>query len=37
MAAAHGTGRPVPLGTLDVAESERLARWLAEAGLPAWC
>jgi preprotein translocase subunit SecA len=34
VAAAHGTGRPVLLGTLDVAESERLAGRLAEAGLP---
>jgi preprotein translocase subunit SecA len=33
VAAAHGTGRPVLLGTLDVAESERLAHRLAEAGL----
>jgi preprotein translocase subunit SecA len=33
VAAAHETGRPVLLGTLDVAESERLARRLAEAGL----
>jgi preprotein translocase subunit SecA len=31
---AHARGRPVLLGTLDVAESERLAGRLAEAGLP---
>ncbi len=31
--AAHATGRPVLIGTLDVAESERLARALAIAGL----
>jgi preprotein translocase subunit SecA len=31
--AAHQTGRPVLIGTLDVAESERLASRLAEAGL----
>jgi preprotein translocase subunit SecA len=33
VAAAHATGRPVLLGTLDVAESERLAERLASAGL----
>jgi preprotein translocase subunit SecA len=32
--AAHGTGRPVLLGTLDVAESERLGARLVLAGLP---
>jgi preprotein translocase subunit SecA len=32
--AAHSTGRPVLLGTLDVAESERLAARLVLAGLP---
>ncbi len=32
--AAHDTGRPVLLGTLDVAESERLAARLVLAGLP---
>ena len=31
---AHATGRPVLIGTLDVAESERLASRLTEAGLP---
>ncbi len=31
--ASHATGRPVLLGTLDVAESERLARRLGRAGL----
>jgi preprotein translocase subunit SecA len=31
--AAHATGRPVLIGTLDVAESERLATRLADAGL----
>jgi preprotein translocase subunit SecA len=31
--AAHTVGRPVLIGTLDVAESERLARDLATAGL----
>ena len=31
--AAHATGRPVLIGTLDVAESERLASQLADAGL----
>ena len=30
---AHGTGRPVLIGTLDVAESERRAGRLAQAGL----
>jgi preprotein translocase subunit SecA len=34
VAAAHADGRPVLLGTLDIAESERLARRLAAAGLP---
>jgi preprotein translocase subunit SecA len=34
VAAARVTGRPVLLGTLDIAESERLARNLASAGLP---
>ena len=34
VAAAHQSGRPVLLGTLDVAESERLARQLALASLP---
>jgi preprotein translocase subunit SecA len=34
VAAAHAGGRPVLLGTLDVAESERLAGQLAGAGLP---
>ncbi len=34
VAQAHATGRPVLLGTLDVAESERLASRLGEAGLP---
>ncbi len=34
VAQAHATGRPVLLGTLDVAESERLASRLSEAGLP---
>ncbi|GAA4229313.1 accessory Sec system translocase SecA2 [Actinomadura meridiana] len=33
IAAAHATGRPVLVGTGDVAESERLARRLARAGL----
>lgn len=32
---AHATGRPVLIGTLDVAESERLARRLTHAGLSA--
>lgn len=32
-AAAHAAGRPVLIGTGDVAESERLARSLARAGL----
>jgi preprotein translocase subunit SecA len=31
--ATHGTGRPILVGTLDVAESERLARWLRRAGV----
>jgi len=34
VAAAHVTGRPVLIGTLDVAESERLGRRLRSAGLP---
>jgi preprotein translocase subunit SecA len=33
VAAAHATGRPVLIGTLDVAESERLAGELDRAGL----
>ena len=33
MPAAHATGRPVLIGTLDVAESERLASRLCRAGL----
>ncbi|WP_084262285.1 accessory Sec system translocase SecA2 [Actinomadura formosensis] len=33
IAAAHAAGRPVLVGTGDVAESERLARRLARAGL----
>jgi preprotein translocase subunit SecA len=33
VAAAHGTGRPVLIGTPDVAESEQLARRLSIAGL----
>jgi preprotein translocase subunit SecA len=33
VAGAHANGRPVLIGTLDVAESERLARRLAAAGL----
>jgi preprotein translocase subunit SecA len=32
--ATHATGRPVLVGTLDVAESERLAGRLAEADVP---
>jgi preprotein translocase subunit SecA len=32
-AAVHATGRPVLIGTLDVAESERIAGRLARAGL----
>jgi preprotein translocase subunit SecA len=32
--AAHLAGRPVLIGTLDIAESERLGRRLTEAGLP---
>jgi preprotein translocase subunit SecA len=31
---AHLSGRPVLIGTLDIAESERLARRLGAAGLP---
>lgn len=34
VAATHATGRPILIGTLDVAESERLARKLKVAGLP---
>ncbi len=34
VAGAHRTGRPVLIGTLDIAESERLAERLAAAGLP---
>ena len=34
VAAAHAIGRPILIGTLDVAESERLARKLKIAGLP---
>jgi preprotein translocase subunit SecA len=34
VAAAHAAGRPVLIGTLDVAESERLAGELRDAGLP---
>src|SRR2546430_13199497 len=30
----HATGRPILIGTLDVAESERLANRLAEADVP---
>ena len=33
VAAAHATGRPVLIGTLDIAESERLAGELDRAGL----
>jgi preprotein translocase subunit SecA len=33
VAAAHATGRPILIGTLDVAESERLAADLDRAGL----
>src|ERR1700743_2037863 len=33
VAAANATGRPVLIGTLDVAESERLAGELGRAGL----
>ena len=33
MAATHATGRPILIGTLDVAESERLAGELGRAGL----
>jgi preprotein translocase subunit SecA len=32
--AAHVAGRPVLIGTLDIAESERIGRRLAAAGLP---
>ncbi|EWC59445.1 Protein export cytoplasm protein SecA ATPase RNA helicase [Actinokineospora spheciospongiae] len=32
---AHETGRPILVGTLDVAESERIASLLAEAGVTA--
>ncbi len=32
--AAHVTGRPVLIGTLDIAESERIGRRLDAAGLP---
>jgi preprotein translocase subunit SecA len=35
VAATHATGRPVLIGTQDVAESERLAGELGRAGLPA--
>jgi preprotein translocase subunit SecA len=35
VAATHATGRPILIGTLDVAESERLAGELGRAGLPA--
>jgi preprotein translocase subunit SecA len=34
VADAHATGRPVLIGTLDVAESERLAAQLEREGLP---
>jgi len=34
VAAAHENGQPVLIGTLDIAESERLARRLTAAGLP---
>jgi preprotein translocase subunit SecA len=34
VADAHATGRPVLIGTLDIAESERLAGALGRAGLP---
>ncbi len=34
VAGSHATGRPVLIGTLDIAESERLARRLDAAGLP---
>jgi preprotein translocase subunit SecA len=33
VATAHATGRPILIGTLDVAESERLAHELGRAGL----
>ena len=32
--AVHGTGRPILVGTASVAESERLGRTLAAAGIP---
>ncbi|MBO0833718.1 MAG: accessory Sec system translocase SecA2, partial [Actinobacteria bacterium] len=35
VAASHATGRPVLIGTLDIAESERLAGRLSAAGLSA--
>ncbi len=34
IAATHATGRPILIGTRDVAESERLAKLLAEADVP---
>jgi preprotein translocase subunit SecA len=34
VAGAHATGRPVLIGTLDIEESERLARRLDSEGLP---
>jgi preprotein translocase subunit SecA len=34
VAAAHATGRPVLIGTLDIEESERLAGQLEDEGLP---
>jgi preprotein translocase subunit SecA len=34
VAAEHATGRPVLIGTLDIAESERLASQLGRDGLP---
>ena len=34
VATAHAAGRPVLIGTLDVAESERLAQALHRTGLP---
>ncbi len=34
VAEAHAAGRPILIGTLDVAESERLAGQLDQAGLP---
>ena len=33
VAATHATGRPVLIGTLDIVESERIARGLSRAGL----